>query len=55
MSKELKWANNFYKASKLWAFHHRKKIRKKNHNRCIRLSNMAIRKWGYYPYPPEYK
>ena len=54
MSDELKWCKHFLKTSYLMFYHPRKRIRKKNIHRRNRLINYAIKRWGYFPVPPEW-
>lgn len=55
MSDELKWCRQFSRVSHLLFYHPCKKIRKKNIKRRQKLIKKAIKIWGYFPIPPEWK
>jgi hypothetical protein len=52
MSDELRWCNNF-RHSVVLRGHKKKRVRKKNEKRVIRLRDYAFKRWGYFPYQPE--
>ena len=54
MSDELKWCNNFRKAVALRG-HKKDRVRKKNIKRVYRLRDYAFKRWGCFPYPPEWR
>jgi len=54
ISDELRWCNNFRHAVELRG-HHKYRVRKKNIHRVFRLRDYAIKRWGCFPYPPEWR
>lgn len=54
MSRELVWCKNFMKAVYLRG-HHKYRVRKKNIKRAERLVEYAMKTWGCFPYPPEWR
>lgn len=54
MSKELIWCKKFIKVANLSWYHPRKRIRIKNHNKIKKLKQIAFKKWGHFPLPPEW-
>ena len=54
MSRKLKWCLNFNRVGYYWAHGRNHKIRKKNHNRAMRMMKQAFKRWGAFPLPPEW-
>ena len=54
MSDELRWCKNFLHAV-YFRGHHKTRVRKKNIKRVYRLRDYAFKRWGYFPYPEEWR
>lgn len=51
MSDELKWCRNFMRAMSLRSYHRKRRVRKKNNKRALKLKDKVFKRWGYFPYP----
>ena len=54
ISNELRWCRGFARAVILRG-HYKHRVRLKNTHKVERMKKKAFRRWGCFPFPPEWK